>query len=330
MTAAEVPTRLGSVERQREDEHTDQQGIKPTSHGSTSVTSGAAPKAPRSRHANSPPEARQTNGSHRAGPGRGRPTARPSRPARSGLGRGRTGAESAAGRSGSSRSGLPRDRACRPPANGVEHCETDADLAADAIRQRSCGTAAEPFRESGSTQRDWHLRRNAATGRSSTRDVSSPATPPLQPTIHRHARPSHPPQPAWAVCRAGEALRTLGGFRGRRERARVPSTAGSPSRLCISPARPSRPSAAFAVGGNAQGFPRPRARHHGSLASMTRTPPLVPPPPAPPGPAGRGRQPPGCVERRRGPPGPRRLTRSEGTRKGSLDRGLAITARSHP
>jgi hypothetical protein len=231
-------------------------------------------------------------------------------------------AERRAGRGGWSRPGLPRDRACRPPANGVEHCETDADLAADAIGQRSCGTASEPFRESGSTQRDWHLRRNAATGRSSTRDVSSPATPPLQPTIHRHARPSHPPQPAWAVCRAGEALRTLGGFRGRRERARVPSTAGSPSRLarihdahpatgapaarsaglgrrraaaaglCISPARPSRPSAAHAVGGNAQGFPRPRARHHGSLASMTRTPPLVPPPPAPPGPAGRGRQPP--------------------------------------
>ena len=91
---------------------------------------------------------------------------------------------------------------------------------------------------------------------------------------------------------AGEALQALGGSRGRRERARVPSTAGSPSRLCISPARPSRPSAAHAVGGNAQGFPRPRARHHGSLASMTPTPPLVPPPPAPPGPAGGGRQPP--------------------------------------
>jgi hypothetical protein len=129
---------------------------------------------------------------------------------------------------------------------------------------------------------------------------------------------------------AGEALQALGGSRGRRERARVPSTAGEPSRLarihdahpatgapaarsaglgrrraaaaglCISPARPSRPSAAHAVGGNAQGFPRPRARHHG------------------------------CAYRRRGPPGPRRLTRSEGTRKGSLDRGLAITARSHP
>jgi hypothetical protein len=125
-----------------------------------------------------------------------------------------------------------------------------------------------------------------------------------------------------AVHIAGEALQALGGSRGRRERARVPSTAGSPSRLarihdahpatgapaarsagldrrraaaaglCISPARPSRPSAAYAVGGNAQGFPRPRARHHGSLASMTRTPPLVPPPPAPPGSAGGGRQPP--------------------------------------
>jgi hypothetical protein len=100
----------------------------------------------------------------------------------------------------------------------------------------------------------------------------------------------------------------------------------SPPGLYVAPAKPSGPSAAYAVGGNAQGFPRPRARHHGSLASMTRTPPLVPPPPAPPGPAGGGRQPPGCVERRRGPPGPRRLTRSEGTRKGSLDRGLAITA----
>ena len=31
-----------------------------------------------------------------------------------------------------------------------------------------------------------------------------------------------------------------------------------------------------------------------------------------------------CRLRRRGPPGPRRLTRSEGTRKGSLDRGRAI------
>ena len=31
----------------------------------------------------------------------------------------------------------------------------------------------------------------------------------------------------------GEALRALGGFRGRRERARVPSTAGEPSRLAF-------------------------------------------------------------------------------------------------
>jgi hypothetical protein len=36
-----------------------------------------------------------------------------------------------------------------------------------------------------------------------------------------------------AVYRAGEALRALGGFRGRRERARVPSTAGEPSRLAM-------------------------------------------------------------------------------------------------
>jgi hypothetical protein len=37
-------------------------------------------------------------------------------------------AERRAGRGGWSRPGLPRDRACRPPANGVEHCETDAEL----------------------------------------------------------------------------------------------------------------------------------------------------------------------------------------------------------
>ena len=37
-----------------------------------------------------------------------------------------------------------------------------------------------------------------------------------------------------ALYRAGEALRALGGLRGRRERARVPSTAGSPSRPAFS------------------------------------------------------------------------------------------------
>ena len=188
MTAAEVPTRLGSVERQREDEHTDQQGIKPTSHGSTSVTSGAAPKAPRSRHANSPPEARQTNGSHRAGPGRGRPTARPSRPARSGLGRGRTGAESAAGRSGSSRSGLPRDRACRPPANGVEHCETDADQAADAILQRAAGRrpsrSGDPGQRNGNGTSDGTRRQVE-----DRREMFRPARP--LPCSRRSARTHH-------------------------------------------------------------------------------------------------------------------------------------------
>jgi hypothetical protein len=49
-------------------------------------------------------------------------------------------------------------------------------------------------------------------------------------------RPLRRPEPAEggsrrAVYLAGEALQALGGSRGRRERARVPSTAGSPSRL---------------------------------------------------------------------------------------------------
>jgi hypothetical protein len=52
--------------------------------------------------------------------------------------------------------GLPKDRTCRPPANGVENCETDADRARH-----------ELFSGSGSTLWGWHLRRDAETGRMS-------------------------------------------------------------------------------------------------------------------------------------------------------------------
>ena len=46
-------------------------------------------------------------------------------------------------------------RTCRPPANGVENCETDADRARD---------EHELFKGSGSTRLVWHLRRDAVTG----------------------------------------------------------------------------------------------------------------------------------------------------------------------
>lgn len=86
------------------------------------------------------------------------------------------------------------DRACRPPANGVGHCETDADRAR-VPEPRTCvrGTAQEPFRGSGSTRWGWHLRRNAATGRSSTDWSSSPAPGALQPPGHPGTRSSRPP-----------------------------------------------------------------------------------------------------------------------------------------
>ena len=58
----------------------------------------------------------------------------------------------------------------------------------------------------------------------------------VPPRHYRSRRPLRRARPAeGGSCRsvylAGEALQALGGSRGRRERARVPSTAGSPSRL---------------------------------------------------------------------------------------------------
>jgi hypothetical protein len=172
-------------------------------------------------------------------------------------------------------------------------------LCAASLRHRACAQrhGLAPWAWATPSSPPW--REEIASVFGSRRNRTVRATPPLAPRRPLRRPGRRRAAAAAAVYIAGEALQALGGSRGRRERARVPSTAGEPSRLCISPARPSRPSAAHAVGGNARGFPRPRASH------------------------------PGCAYRRRGPPGPRRLTRSEGTRKGSLDRGRAIQARSN-
>ena len=83
--------------------------------------------------------------------------------------------------------GLVVNRTCRPPANGVEHCETGADRAVT-------GTCLS--RGSGPTRWGWHLRRNAETGRMSLRRVSAVATVKLHALCAGGGYPSQPvPQP---------------------------------------------------------------------------------------------------------------------------------------
>jgi hypothetical protein len=94
----------------------------------------------------------------------------------------------AAGRGGSSRPGLPRDRACRPPANGVEHCETDADQAADAILQRAAGRrpsrSGDPGQRNGNGTSDGTRRQVE-----DRREMFRPARP--LPCSRRSARTHH-------------------------------------------------------------------------------------------------------------------------------------------
>ena len=104
-------------------------------------------------------------------------------------------------------------------------------LCAASLRHRACAQrhGLAPWAWATPSSPPW--REEIASVFGSRRNRTVRATPPLAPRRPLRRPGRRRAAAAAAVYIAGEALQALGGSRGRRERARVPSTAGEPSRL---------------------------------------------------------------------------------------------------